>query len=141
MNIFVTDPDPVKSAQSLPDKHIVKMPLESCQMLAIVASAQELSWPEGTGFTAGNPISYRYWDSSSDTEISGVFAEYNLGEITYSDVFSDQGSTYVILSGDSTMIDEEEEMFEEEPLVCDSGFVLTDLTTSLHHSEAFITGS
>ena len=38
MNIFVTDPDPVKSAQSLPDKHIVKMPLETCQMLAIVAS-------------------------------------------------------------------------------------------------------
>ena len=38
MNIFVTDPDPVKSAQVLPDKHIVKMPLESCQMLAIVCS-------------------------------------------------------------------------------------------------------
>ena len=40
MNIFVTDPDPAKSAQSLPDKHIVKMPLESCQMLAIVASTK-----------------------------------------------------------------------------------------------------
>jgi hypothetical protein len=38
MNIFVTDPDPVKSAQVLPDKHIVKMPLETCQMLSIVAS-------------------------------------------------------------------------------------------------------
>ncbi len=40
MNIFVTDPDPVKSAQVLPDKHIVKMPLETCQMLAIVASPE-----------------------------------------------------------------------------------------------------
>ena len=40
MNIFVTDPDPVKSAQVLPDKHIVKMPLETCQMLAIVASEE-----------------------------------------------------------------------------------------------------
>ena len=29
MNIFVTDPDPVKSAEVLPDKHIVKMPLET----------------------------------------------------------------------------------------------------------------
>ena len=32
MNIFVTDPSPRVSAQSLPDKHIVKMPLETCQM-------------------------------------------------------------------------------------------------------------
>ena len=46
MNIFVTDPDPTKSAQSLPDKHIVKMPLESCQMLAIVASTK---WGHGFG--------------------------------------------------------------------------------------------
>ena len=38
MNIFVTDPSAVTSAQCLPDKHIVKMPLETCQMLAIVAS-------------------------------------------------------------------------------------------------------
>ena len=38
MNIFVTDPDPVVSAQVLPDKHVVKMPLETCQMLSIVAS-------------------------------------------------------------------------------------------------------
>ena len=38
MNIFVTDPSPYVSAQVLPDKHIVKMPLETCQMLSIVAS-------------------------------------------------------------------------------------------------------
>ena len=38
MNIFVTHPDPTVSAQCLPDKHIVKMPLETCQMLSIVAS-------------------------------------------------------------------------------------------------------
>ena len=36
MNIFVTDPDPLKSARVLPDKHIVKMPLETCQMLMSV---------------------------------------------------------------------------------------------------------
>jgi len=38
MNIFVTDPSPTISAQVLPDKHVVKMPLETCQMLSIVCS-------------------------------------------------------------------------------------------------------
>ena len=46
MNIFVTDPDPIKSAKVLPDKHIVKMPLETCQMLSIVASKK---WGHGFG--------------------------------------------------------------------------------------------
>ena len=46
MNIFVTDPDPIKSAQVLPDKHIVKMPLETCQMLSIVCSEK---WGHGYG--------------------------------------------------------------------------------------------
>ncbi|BCU95445.1 MAG: hypothetical protein CM15mV9_0560 [uncultured marine virus] len=44
MNIFVTDPDPVKSAEVLPDKHIVKMPLETCQMLAVVYSKWYYDW-------------------------------------------------------------------------------------------------
>lgn len=38
MNIFVTDEDPYKSAIVLADSHIVKMGVEACQMLAIVAS-------------------------------------------------------------------------------------------------------
>ena len=46
MNIFVTSPDPVESAQCLPDKHVVKMPLETCQMLSIVASEK---WGHGYG--------------------------------------------------------------------------------------------
>ena len=46
MNIFVTSPDPVESAQCLPDKHVVKMPLETCQMLSIVASEK---WGRGYG--------------------------------------------------------------------------------------------
>ena len=40
MNIFVTDPSPTVSAQCLPDKHVVKMPLETCQMLALVCSKE-----------------------------------------------------------------------------------------------------
>lgn len=34
MNIFYTDACPAKSAQALCDKHVVKMPLESAQMLS-----------------------------------------------------------------------------------------------------------
>ena len=45
MNIFVTDSCPVQSAQNLPDKHIVKMPLETCQMLSIIYS----DWYYGVG--------------------------------------------------------------------------------------------
>lgn len=33
MNIFYTDHQPTAAAQSLPDKHIVKMPVEAVQML------------------------------------------------------------------------------------------------------------
>ena len=44
MNIFVTDPCPYKSAEVLPDKHVVKMPLETCQMLAVVYSKWYFNW-------------------------------------------------------------------------------------------------
>ena len=46
MNIFVTSDDPRECARVLPDKHIVKMPLECCQMLSIVASEK---WGHGFG--------------------------------------------------------------------------------------------
>ena len=46
MNIFVTNPSPQISAQVLPDKHVVKMPLETCQMLSIVCSDK---WGHGYG--------------------------------------------------------------------------------------------
>jgi len=38
MNIFVTSQLPTESARVLPDRHITKMPVETCQLLAIVAS-------------------------------------------------------------------------------------------------------
>ena len=45
MNIFVTDNCPSQSARNLPDKHVVKMPLETCQMLSIIYS----DWYYGVG--------------------------------------------------------------------------------------------
>ena len=44
MNVFVTEQCPYKSAEVLPDKHIVKMPLETCQMLAVVYSKWYFNW-------------------------------------------------------------------------------------------------
>lgn len=44
MNIFVVDACPIKSAQMLPDKHVVKMSLESCQMIALVYSPWYFNW-------------------------------------------------------------------------------------------------
>ena len=38
MNIFATSPYPAESAIVLPDRHVTKMALETCQMLSIVAS-------------------------------------------------------------------------------------------------------
>ncbi len=38
MNIFVTNQFPAESAICLPDKLVVKMPVEACQILSIVAS-------------------------------------------------------------------------------------------------------
>lgn len=46
MNIFAVNSSPVISAQQLPDKHIVKMPLECCQMAAMVFS--KYRWDFGT---------------------------------------------------------------------------------------------
>jgi len=45
MNIFVTNQCPIQSARNLPDKHVVKMPLETCQMLSIIYS----DWYYGIG--------------------------------------------------------------------------------------------
>ena len=44
MNIFVTDQCPVLSAVALPDKHVVKMPLETCQMVSVIFSKWYYDW-------------------------------------------------------------------------------------------------
>jgi hypothetical protein len=45
LNIFVTNQFPAESATALPDKLVVKMPVESCQLLSLVAS----KWYHGYG--------------------------------------------------------------------------------------------
>lgn len=45
MNIFAVDDDPVAAAQALCDKHVVKMPLETAQMLCTVGQSLGVSVP------------------------------------------------------------------------------------------------
>ena len=45
MNIFAVDEDPALAAFSLPDKYVVKMPVETTQIIALVFS----SWYHGYG--------------------------------------------------------------------------------------------
>ena len=47
MNIFVVDEDPVVAAQQLCDKHVVKMILETAQMLCTVARDRGYEAPYG----------------------------------------------------------------------------------------------
>jgi hypothetical protein len=44
MNLFVTDESPYQSAYNLPDKLVVKMSLETCQMLAACFSEEFLNY-------------------------------------------------------------------------------------------------
>ena len=45
MNLFACDHNPVKAAQALPDKHVVKMCIENAQMLAVaLGSLHGLGW-------------------------------------------------------------------------------------------------
>ncbi len=55
MNIFAVDIDPITAARQLPDRHVTKMILESCQMLSLVFSSHywdigEVMKVDGTPF-------------------------------------------------------------------------------------------
>lgn len=53
MNIFAVDHDPITAARSLPDRHVTKMILETCQMLSIV-------------------FSHHYWDCGEVSKVDGT---------------------------------------------------------------------
>lgn len=63
--------------------------------LAMVAATDEAGTPEVDGFTPGHPISFRFWDSENDIEITDVTATYALGDGT----FASQGTAMVDLVG------------------------------------------
>lgn len=57
MNIFAVDLDPVVSAQSLHDRHVVKMTLETCQMLCTIQTLSgRLQTVDGDYFLKGHKL-------------------------------------------------------------------------------------
>ena len=46
MNIFVVNSDPMIAARSLCDQHVVKMPLENCQMLSALFEDDYCGYPK-----------------------------------------------------------------------------------------------
>lgn len=64
MNIFYVDRDPAAAAQALCDKHVTKMTLESCQMLAAVYHLPDAEHPPPPK-TDGKPYRRGYWNHPS----------------------------------------------------------------------------
>jgi len=67
------------------------------QYLAMVAATDDPTTPEKDGFTPGNPISYRLWDYSTQTEITNINTVYTQGDA----VFSSQGTAVLEIHGSS----------------------------------------
>lgn len=83
MNIFATEQSPRASAKVLPDKHVVKMPLECCQMISIIYSKWYRDW--GCVYKAdGSPYSTEkgafrnhpctIWAAASDENLAWLIA-------------------------------------------------------------------
>ena len=68
------------------------------QYLAMVAATDDPTTPEKDGFTPGNPISYRLWDYSTQSEITNINTVYTMGEA----IFSSQGAAVLELHGSSS---------------------------------------
>ena len=88
---------------------IVDGTITSDNYMELRASAQDADWPAGTGFTAGNEISYRFWDTSAGVQTTNTAGEVEVGiEITVSatysqgeGVFSTLATSAITLSGTS----------------------------------------
>jgi hypothetical protein len=85
MNIFVLDRNPVLAAQQLCDKHVVKMVLESTQMLSTVARKQRPEMSEVRLYKpthAKHPCTVWAGESAANTRwliehTEAMFEEYN----------------------------------------------------------------
>lgn len=83
MNIFIVDKDPVQAAKYLPDKHVVKMILESAQMISVVFSSHywdigEVLKVDGTPFKTERGAFKNHpctqWVADSATNCGWLFA-------------------------------------------------------------------
>ena len=72
MNIFYVDKDPVKAAQMLLDKHVVKMILESAQMLCTAHRVQDGEMVIGKSATGRKRTTYKHPNSNMDKILYGA---------------------------------------------------------------------
>ena len=102
MNIYVTGADLLNGGSLDAGDEIGIFDGDSCvgsfvltgpisSYISMVASTDDPSTPEVDGFTPGHTISYRFWLSSTDKEITSYTANYTSG----SGIFSSQGSATV----------------------------------------------
>lgn len=71
MNIFVLDTDPTISAEMMCDKHIVKMPVETAQMLSTVHRYLD---GNQTYFTSKNGRRIKTWEHITDSVVYDINA-------------------------------------------------------------------
>ena len=72
MNIFYLDKDPVKAAEYSCDKHVVKMRLESAQMLCTAHRVQDGEKVIGHSATGRKRTTYKHPNSNMDAIIYGA---------------------------------------------------------------------
>ena len=72
MNIFYLDKDPVKAAEYSCDKHVVKMILESAQMLSTAHRVQDGQVVIGTSKTGRKRTTYKHPNSNMDQILYGA---------------------------------------------------------------------
>jgi hypothetical protein len=77
---------------------IVTSTIYSGNTLSIIVSEDDGA-PVGDGYTAGHTITYKYWDSSASTEITGITPYYDpTGPGTKDNLFYSSGSVFPVLS-------------------------------------------
>ena len=72
MNIFYLDKDPIKAAEYSCDKHVVKMILESAQMLCSAHRAQDGQMVVGKSATGRKRTTYKHPNSNMDAILYGA---------------------------------------------------------------------
>lgn len=72
MNIFCLDPDPVRAAVLQCDKHIVKMPLESAQMLSTVHRFLDGTQYQGKSASGRSMKLWRHPDAALESKLYKV---------------------------------------------------------------------
>ena len=94
MNIFVLNKNPIKSAQQMVDKHVVKMPVESLQMISTCLHLR--------GFNAPYRMSFAYhpctiWAREASGNYEWLYQHFLALSFEYTYRYGKQHASYVKL--------------------------------------------